>query len=106
MYRNCGSQARRWGTLVLVAVSLGLNLSLLGLYYSPEPKTLLGDEGYYFNLAATIAAGQPAVHHPFWPPLYAEAMGWLFATFGTHLLFVQIVQIVLWLMAVIQAKQA
>ena len=72
---------------------------MLALYYFPEPKTLLGDEVYYFNLAHSIAAGQPAVHHPFWPPLYAELMGWLFGLAGSHLFVIHSVQIVLWLVS-------
>lgn len=98
MYPNCGSQTRRW-RLAWLVVPFSLNMSVLRLYYSPEPKTLLGDEGYYFNLAQSIAAGQPAVHHPFWPPLYAELMGWLFGVVGNDVLVIQSVQIVLWLVS-------
>ena len=75
------------------------HLGLLWLYYTPSPKLLFGDEDYYFRLAEQIAAGQPAVHHPFWPPLYAEALGKLFAIFGATLLSLQVVQISMWLLS-------
>jgi len=68
---------------------------LLGWYYLPNPKRMIGDEGYYFNLAKKIAAGSPAEHHPFWPPLYAEFTGGVFGIFGQHLWLVQGIQVCL-----------
>ena len=59
----------------------------------------MADEAYYLSLAQSFAAGQPAEHHPFWPPLYAESIGWLVRIFGPHRLPVQIIQIGLWLLA-------
>ena len=68
---------------------------LLGWYYLPRAKRLIGDEGYYFNLAKKIAAGVPAGHHPFWPPLYAETIGTVFSLFGQHIWLIQVLQIAL-----------
>ena len=82
---------------ILTLVSL-LNFGLLCLYYIPAQKSLIGDEGYYLYLAQQIAAGQVVEHHPFWPPLYAEAMGRLSAVVGLLPLSWQLVQILMWLL--------
>ena len=83
--------------LVVFAVAAILNLGGLYLYYTPSPKRLVGDENYYYGLAESIAAGQDAQHNLLWPPLYAESMGALFSSFGTHRIYVQVSQIVMWL---------
>jgi hypothetical protein len=82
---------------LLLAAALAVNLGLLALYHLPAPKRLVGDEIYYFNLAAAIANRQPAQHDPLWPPLYAELIGVVFSWMGIHVLAVQIGQIALWL---------
>jgi hypothetical protein len=81
----------------LMAAALAVNLGLLALYHLPAAKRLVGDEIYYFNLAAAIANRQPAQHDPLWPPLYGEMIGVIFSWMGIHILAVQIGQIALWL---------
>lgn len=93
-----GSSARRTAP-VLFAVALLFNLGLLALAHWPGPKRLVGDETYYFNLAAAIAAGQPVQHDPLWPPLYGELLALIFRLAGPSVLAVQVVQIGLWLAA-------
>ena len=83
--------------LVVFTVAAVVNLGFLYLYYTPIPKRLVQDENYYFELAESIATGQDAEHNPLWPPLYAEFMGMLFSAFGTHRIWVQIPQILMWL---------
>ena len=83
--------------LVVFVVAAILNLGGLYLYYTPTPKLLVQDENYYFGLARSIATGQDAQHNPLWPPLYAESMAALFSSFGTHQIYVQVSQIVMWL---------
>src|SRR5215207_7657838 len=69
--------------VVMIAAALVLNLTLLLLYYFPAPKTLVGDEAYYYKLACALASGSPAEHILLWPPLYANFMGAVFAVSGT-----------------------
>lgn len=77
-----------------------LQVLLFTMYYQPKTKRLVGDEGYYFNLAKDLAANQPAEHHPFWPPLYAETVGLIFEIFGQHLWIIQSLQVLLlWISA-------
>lgn len=83
---------------LLMAAALAFNLALLALYHLPAPKRLVGDEIYYFNLAAAIANRQPAQHDPLWPPLYGEMIGAIFSWMGIHILAVQIGQIALWML--------
>ena len=82
----------------LCVTGLIVNLLLLTLYHFPDTKGLLGDEHYYFHLARSIVADGSAIHHPFWPPFYAEFLAVLFRCFGERLLLLQLIQIVLWLL--------
>jgi 4-amino-4-deoxy-L-arabinose transferase-like glycosyltransferase len=84
--------------VVMFVTALGLNIAFLLLYYFPAPKSLIGDEAYYYKLASALASGTPAEHIPLWPPLYANFMGAVFAVSGTtERLMIQGVQIGLWL---------
>ena len=88
--------ARRRVLAALFAAAAALNLALLALYYFPSPKRLVGDESYYVALATAIASGQPAQHDPLWPPLYGEFVGLVFSIFGSRILVVQLIQMLLW----------
>lgn len=90
------TERRFWS---LAAVALLLNLGLLYFYYTPAPKRLIGDEGYYYRHALLIAQGQRVPYNLLWPPLYSELLGLLFSVFGPHRIVVQLVQIGLWLMS-------
>lgn len=79
-----------------VCLGIATQLGLLWLYYFPEPKQLVGDEGYYYNLAKALAGSGAIDHHPFWPPLYGEVVGGLFKVFGEARLPVLFFQILLW----------
>jgi 4-amino-4-deoxy-L-arabinose transferase-like glycosyltransferase len=84
--------------VVMCVTALGLNIAFLLLYYFPAPKTLVGDEAYYYKIASAWASGTPAEHIPLWPPLYGNFMGVVFAVSGTtQRLTIQGVQIGLWL---------
>ncbi len=83
---------------ILLLAGLLANLLLLTLYYYPKPKTLVGDEGYYFNLAKAGAAGLQAHHNPLWPVLYGKILTASFKLFGVKLLPVQMLQMLLWLL--------
>jgi hypothetical protein len=74
-------------------VALALNGALLWLYYTPEPKFLIGDELRYGRL---IAFGSPA-DRLIWPPLYPSFVGMASSLFGPYRISVQGIQIVLWL---------
>lgn len=87
-----------WPRLLLAAALLA-NLLLLLLYYYPEAKFLVGDEGYYYNLARDRAAGLQVHHNPLWPALYGQIMTFFFKVFGVKILAVQILQVLLWFLA-------
>lgn len=83
---------------LMFVTALGLNLALLLLYYIPAPKTLVGDEAYYYKIANAWAARTPVEHILLWPPLYGDFMGTVFLVSGTtHRLMLQGMQIGLWL---------
>lgn len=90
--------ARRAAPLLFLVAGL-LNLGLLALAHWPAEKRLVGDETYYYGLAASIASGQPAQHDALWPPLYGELVALVFRAAGPNLLLVQLAQIGLWLAA-------
>lgn len=50
----------------------GAHALLLWIYYRPQVKIPLGDEGTYWQVAKRIAAGQPAELPLLWPPLYSN----------------------------------
>lgn len=84
--------------IVMFVGALILNLAFLLLDYFPAPKTLVGDEAYYYKIARGLALGAPTEHILIWPPLYGNLMGAVFAVSGTpHRLMIQGVQIGLWL---------
>jgi uncharacterized membrane protein len=78
--------------------ALSLNIAFLLLSHFPAPKTLIGDEAYYYKIASGLALGTPTKHILLWPPLYGNFMGAVFTVSGTtHRLMIQSVQIGLWL---------
>jgi 4-amino-4-deoxy-L-arabinose transferase-like glycosyltransferase len=87
--------------VVLGITSIGLivNLWLLWLYYSPSPKQLVGDENYYYSHASLIASGTRVPYNLIWPPLYGELIGIVFSMFGEARIYVQMMQIGLWLIS-------
>lgn len=92
-------QSEKNKLLILFTLATILNLAFLYLYYTPAPKHLVGDENYYFLFARAAAAGYQLRHNPIWPSFYADSMGKLFSVFGAHPIYIQSVQIVMWLTA-------
>ena len=82
---------------LVITVGLAINLGLLLFYYVPSPKQLIGDEIYYYQQALLLASGQRIPYNLLWPPLYGEWVGFVFSILGTQVLYVQIIQIGLWL---------
>jgi 4-amino-4-deoxy-L-arabinose transferase-like glycosyltransferase len=72
---------------------------LLWIYYQPQIKIPLGDEGTYWQVAQRIAAGQPSELPLLWPPLYphflAGCIGIANALGGEPLWWVQAFQLAL-----------
>ncbi|MFZ1797214.1 MAG: glycosyltransferase family 39 protein, partial [Dokdonella sp.] len=89
------SPARRVGPWLLAAAWLLLNAALLWMYYNPAQKPLVGDEFDYQRRALALLAGQPLPELFIWPPGQTWFLAAIQALFGSHLLIVQLVQIVL-----------
>jgi hypothetical protein len=85
---------RPWPWLVLVAWLL-LNAALLWIYYQPALKPLVGDEFDYNKRALALLAGQPLPELFIWPPGQSGFIAMVYALFGSHVLAVQLIQIVL-----------
>ena len=84
--------------VMMVVAALAFNIAILLLSHFPAPKSLVGDEAYYYKIANAWAAGTPVEHILLWPPLYGNFMGIMFTVSGTtHRLMIQSVQIGLWL---------
>ena len=83
--------------LALLTFGILLNLFFLGLYYIPQPANLIGDENYNYLFANCIANGTPVNPNPSWPPLYPYLMGIIFSVLNPHPVYIQILQIVMWL---------
>jgi 4-amino-4-deoxy-L-arabinose transferase-like glycosyltransferase len=82
---------------LLVLAGLALSAGLLYLYYHPSTKDLVGDENYYAAAGAALARGESVRLSPLWPPLYSHLIGSIFFLCGVRILWVQLVQIALWL---------
>jgi len=89
----------------IAIVGLIINFGLLLVYYIPSTKQLIGDENYYNNYALLVVSGQRTPDNLIWPPLYGEFIGLLFSIFGSHRIYIQIIQIGLWLISGILFSQ-
>jgi len=58
------------GRLVLFLIAVGVHAALLFIYWSPEPKSLVGDEVTYLAAAERLLRGEPSAMDLLWPPLY------------------------------------
>lgn len=83
-----------WPWLAVVAWLL-LNTALLWIYYHPALKPLVGDEFDYNRRAIALLAGQPMPELFIWPPGQLWFIAAIYAVFGSHVLAVQLVQIIL-----------
>ena len=81
----------------ILAVGLIVNFGILLVYYTPLPKQLIGDEYHYFNYGLMFVSGQRVPYNLIWPPLYGEFIGLVFSVFGVRRIYIQIIQIGLWL---------
>ena len=74
-----------------------LSLALLALYWWPAPKQFTGDEGsvYQHTALAILGGGDWFDARMLWPPLQPLFMAAIYALAGTHLIAVQIVQLLL-----------
>lgn len=89
------SAARRAWLWLVVAAWLLLNAGLLWIYYHPVLKPLVGDEFDYNRRALALLAGQPMPELFIWPPGQIWFITAIYSVFGSHVLAVQLVQIVL-----------
>lgn len=85
---------RSWPWLAAAAWLL-LNAALLWIYYHPALKPLVGDEFDYNRRAIALLAGQPMPELFIWPPGQLWFVAAIYAVFGSHVLAVQLVQIVM-----------
>jgi 4-amino-4-deoxy-L-arabinose transferase-like glycosyltransferase len=69
----------RW---LLALCAIGVHLTLLFVYWFPEPKQLAGDENNYLEAGARILQGQPADLDLLWPPLYPHLLAWVWSLGG------------------------
>lgn len=92
--RSLSVTHRVWPWLV-VAAWLLLNAALIWIYYHPTLKPLVGDEFDYNRRAIALLAGQPMPELFIWPPGQLWFIAAIYAVFGTHVLAVQLVQILL-----------
>lgn len=92
--RTTSVAQRSWPWLAAAAWLL-LNAALLWIYYHPALKPLVGDEFDYNRRAIALLAGQPMPELFIWPPGQVWFIAAIYAVFGSHVLAVQIVQIVL-----------
>ena len=75
-----------------MAFVLLVHLGLLWIYWRPEPKTLLGDEGMYRRWADDLSAGREPEPDLLWPPLYPRFLALVLGSPQASVLRVQIVQ--------------
>ncbi len=91
--------SRRAGRLCAWIWVVSANALLLWIYFWPETKVPLGDEGSYWQVAERIARGQPAELPLLWPPLYpnflAACIGLAHVLGGDPLWWVQAFQLAL-----------
>jgi hypothetical protein len=90
-----GSVLRRLWPWLILAAWLLLNAALLWIYYQPALKPLVGDEFDYNKRALALLAGQPLPELFIWPPGQSGFIAAVYAMFGSHVLAVQLIQIVL-----------
>jgi 4-amino-4-deoxy-L-arabinose transferase-like glycosyltransferase len=88
---------RQVGVILLIAISL--NMVFLAMYHwDNNSKRLIGDERYYYNLARSYANDEVVHYDLLFPPFQIEWMGTVFRIFGVNIIYIQAVQILLWLL--------
>jgi 4-amino-4-deoxy-L-arabinose transferase-like glycosyltransferase len=86
----------RWTASALVAAWFLASQALLWLaYYGGGAKRLIGDEESYQAFALAILGGGPWMPSTIWPPLQSLFLAAIYATFGVHVVVVQLVQTLL-----------
>jgi 4-amino-4-deoxy-L-arabinose transferase-like glycosyltransferase len=87
----------RWtAASALVAALFVASQALLWLaYYGEGAKRLIGDEESYQAFALAILGGGPWMPSTIWPPLQSLFVAAIYATFGVHVVAVQLVQTLL-----------
>lgn len=88
---------RNWALLFLALFALSQAL-IWSAYYAWGAKALIGDEQTYQDTALAILAGGAWMPSTIWPPLQPLLLAAIYALFGAHLLAVQIVQTVLFVL--------
>lgn len=89
-------RARWTAASALVAVLFVASQALLWLaYYGGGAKRLIGDEESYQAFALAILGGGPWMPSTIWPPLQSLFLAAIYATFGVHVLAVQLVETLL-----------
>jgi len=88
--------ARRTASALLFAAAFAAVQALLWYaYYGHGAKALIGDEATYQSTALSILAGGAWMPSTIWPPLQPLLLALVYATFGTHLVAVQLLQTLL-----------
>jgi hypothetical protein len=87
--------ARRARWTALVAALFVAGQALLWLAYYGGAKRLIGDEESYQAFALAILGGGPWMPSTIWPPLQSLFLAAVYATFGVHVVVVQLVQTLL-----------
>ncbi len=89
-------RTRRTAASALVATLFVASQALLWLaYYGGAAKRLIGDEESYQAFALAILGGGPWMPSTIWPPLQSLFLAAIYATFGVHVVVVQLVQTLL-----------
>ena len=91
------ARGARWtAASALVAAFFLASQALLWLaYYGGGAKRLIGDEESYQAFALAILGGGPWMPSTIWPPLQSLFLAAIYATFGVHVVAVQLVQTLL-----------
>lgn len=89
-------RARWTAASALVATLFVAGQALLWLaYYGGGAKRLIGDEESYQAFALAILGGGPWMPSTIWPPLQSLFLAAIYATFGVHIVAVQLVETLL-----------
>jgi hypothetical protein len=90
-------RARSTAAVLVAALFLASQVLLWLAYYGGGAKRLIGDEESYQAFALAILGGGPWMPSTIWPPLQSLFLATVYATFGVHVLAVQLVQTLLFI---------
>lgn len=94
-------RGRRLGAAVFVLLFAVSQVLLWSAWYAWGAKRLIGDEMAYHDFALAILAGGSWMPSTIWPPLQPLLLAAVYAVAGVHVLAVQIVQTVLFVLCAV-----